>query len=185
MKVWRVGQPQLPSRLAGCWREDLQAADTTAASLLPTPAFCRLDDNNLGPSLPSSILKLNQITHLNLNGNQLEQLPESLGTACPLIEELSIDGNRLTSLPESIGSMAGLKVLNLRGNKLESLPDSIGSLKSLQLLLVNSNRLKRLPRSMGGCTSLTTIQANCNQLVSLPGGLSQCGKLKKVRVILA
>ncbi len=53
--------------------------------------------------------QLNRLEALDLKGNQLTSLPESLGRLTWL-QILYLSGNRLTTLPESIGQLIRLKV---------------------------------------------------------------------------
>jgi Leucine-rich repeat (LRR) protein len=48
--------------------------------------------------------------------------------------ELELNGQQLTSLPESIGQLTDLRKLTLFKDKLESLPEQIGQLTNLEVL---------------------------------------------------
>ena len=78
----------------------------------------------------------------NLNSNQLDSLPESIGQLANLTL-LYLDENKLTSLPESIGNLTNLTWLNLRRNQLTRLPESIGNLKNLIWLNLRENKLSQ------------------------------------------
>jgi len=62
-----------------------------------------------------------RVSRLDLSGNQLTSLPESIGQLTDLTY-LDLSGNQLTSLPESIGRLTNLTHLDLSGNQLTSLP---------------------------------------------------------------
>jgi hypothetical protein len=81
---------------------------------------------------------------------------------------LNLPGNRLTALPESIGELTGLTALNLPGNRLTALPESIGRLRGLTELDAAQNELASLPESIGELTGLTTLNLPGNRLTALP-----------------
>ena len=118
-------------------------------------------------SLPESIGSLTDLTALDLSHNRLTSLPESIGSLTGLTE-LDLWWNGLTSLPESIGSLTGLTVLGLQENNLTSLPESIGSLTGLTTLRLWDNDLTSLPESIGSLTGLTELKLSRNRLTSLP-----------------
>ena len=55
------------------------------------------------------------------------------------LKSLDLRGNQLTTLPESIGNLKNLKSLDLRGNQLTTLPQSIGNLTNLEKLYLFNN----------------------------------------------
>jgi Leucine-rich repeat (LRR) protein len=52
---------------------------------------------------------LTALSELDLDGNQLTSLPESMGNLTTLIR-LYLDGNQLTSLPKSMADLTDLEV---------------------------------------------------------------------------
>jgi hypothetical protein len=111
---------------------------------------------------------------LDLGGNQLTALPESLGGLTTLYT-LYLYGNQLTALPESLGGLTALTGLDLGGNQLAALPESLGGLTALAGLYLGGNQLAALPESLGGLTALTTLGLGGNRLAALPewlGGLT-------------
>ena len=48
------------------------------------------------------------------------------------LQTLNLSGNQLTALPESLGQLTQLQTLNLSGNQLTALPESLGQLTQLQ-----------------------------------------------------
>jgi Leucine-rich repeat (LRR) protein len=71
-------------------------------------AITRLDlSDNMLQSLPPEVFQLPSLRTLNLDRNQLEELPVPAGMArsvegCPCLETLSAESNRLTMLPDSV-----------------------------------------------------------------------------------
>lgn len=94
---------------------------------------------------------------LDLSGNQLTSLPESLGQLVGL-QSLYLSGNRLTSLPESLGQLASLQSLNLSFNQLTSLPEWLGQLTSLEALNLSYTRLTSLPESLARLDNLSQLE---------------------------
>ncbi len=110
---------------------------------------------------------LTHLTHLTLNHNHIESLPESIGDVSSLII-LELNYNKLEELPFSIGKLKSLKSLSVKNNKLNQLPSSIGKLKSLKSLNVENNKLIRLPKNIGNLESLEILDLEDNSLEILP-----------------
>ena len=121
-------------------------------------------------SLPESLGALTGLTTLDLGFNQLASLPEWLGALTGLTS-LNLGDNKLASLPEWLGALTGLTTLNLTGNKLASLPEWMGALTGLTTLSLGFNQLASLPESLGALTRLTTLNLTGNKLASLPESL--------------
>ena len=114
-------------------------------------------------SLPDSISRLANLQSLDLSDNQLTSLPDSISRLANL-QILDLDHNKLTSLPDSIARLADLQILYLDGNKLTSLPDSVAQLTKLRFLYLNYNQLTTLPTSVVHLDNLTTLRLNENPL---------------------
>ena len=95
-------------------------------------------------------------TKLDLSGNQLTALPESLGQLTQL-QSLDLSENQLTALPKSLGQLTQLVVLSVWDNSLAHLPNSLKELKSLEEIDVSGNKLSELPTSLYTLPNLTTI----------------------------
>ena len=94
------------------------------------------------------------LTDLDLSGNQLTAVPDSIGqlTALPAC---NLYGNQLTAIPDWTGQLTALTNLGLRGNQLTAVPDWIGQLTALTTLWLDNNRLTVVPDSIGQLTALT------------------------------
>ncbi|MBD3311901.1 hypothetical protein GF352_00350 [archaeon] len=105
-----------------------------------------LRDNNL-KKLPD-IGGLTKLKKLDLQGNHLTYLPDSIGELINL-EELYLEENSLTMLPESIVELEKLEKLYLRRNKpFNQLPKDIGKMKNLKELCVRNTKVTKIPRSL-------------------------------------
>ena len=120
--------------------------------------------------LPESLGNLTALTSLNLAGNELSVLPDWLGSLTALTT-LDLKYNKLSVLPDWLGSLTALTTLNLSGNDLSVLPESLGNLTALSILHLSSNRLSVLPESLGSLTALTTLNLGNNELSALPDWL--------------
>ena len=80
-------------------------------------------------SLPREIYRLRNLKKLDLSGNSIEFLPDSIKIWTQL-EELNLSCNELTDLPHGgMKHLTSLVNLNVSGNALKRLPESIGCLK--------------------------------------------------------
>ncbi|MEM7761349.1 MAG: COR domain-containing protein, partial [Cyanobacteria bacterium P01_A01_bin.40] len=153
-------------------------------------------------NLPESLVKLTNLTELDLGGNQLTNLPESLVKLTNLtrlvlyynrlatlskslgnltnLTGLDLRNNQLTNLPESLGNLTNLTGLDLRNNQLEILPESLGNLTNLTRLALDGNQLATLPESLGNLTNLTRLGLDGNQLTNLPESLGNLTNLTRL-----
>ena len=99
-------------------------------------------------SLPPEICKLTSLQSLDLSGNnQLSALPESIGHLAQL-KRLNLFGNQLSVLPESVLALTeanGLRQLDLHGNDALGIPREIlGPLTHWSRAVLNCGSLGRL-----------------------------------------
>ena len=108
--------------------------------------------------LPSEILLLSNLTHLNLKSNLLEFLPD---------DQRSRDGKSKRTYHASPNirrantmswiNLSKLEDLNISDNKIIRLPDSLGFCSKLKNLLINSNKLCDIPASFSELTNLESL----------------------------
>ncbi|KAG5514365.1 hypothetical protein RHGRI_035691 [Rhododendron griersonianum] len=126
-----------------------------------------LSGNNL-PTLPDSICDLTCLKGLTLKGCNLSHLPSKIGRLVTL-EVLSLQGNSLLTLSDSLCNLTRLKELNLNNCNATHLPSGIGMLSSLTYLHLESNNVCSLPNSFSDLASLERLYlSNCGRLQSLP-----------------
>ncbi|KAF7120318.1 hypothetical protein RHSIM_Rhsim13G0019500 [Rhododendron simsii] len=126
-----------------------------------------LSGNNL-PTLPDSICDLTRLKDLTLKGCNLLHLPSEIGKLVTL-EVLSLQGNSLLALSDSLCNLSLLKALNLNYCNVTHLPGGIGMLSSLKFLDLESNNICSLPNSFSDLASLERLfLSNCGRLQSLP-----------------
>ncbi|VWB88939.1 leucine-rich repeat domain-containing protein [Burkholderia lata] len=130
--------------------------------------------------LPAQIGQLRKAIALQANENQIQRLPERIGTWHRL-ETLNLIDNELKELPKSIGEMSSLAHLYLDKNKLERLPHEMGSLVNLHSFSAKLNQLSQVPASMGQLENLRYVYLDNNSLWSLPSDWAPLfGRLRRL-----
>jgi hypothetical protein len=136
-----------------------------------------LNNWNLGtPDIASA----RNVIYINLNNAELNNLPDQIFSNFNNLQSLELQGNQLISLPESIGSLRKLEILELEGNQLTSLPESIGNLTNLRQLFLSENQLTSLPESIGNLTNLIRLNISNNQISSLPESIGNLINLEEL-----
>lgn len=117
---------------------------------------------------------------LNLSGNQLSHLPDTL----PQLHKLRIlflSDNQFEQLPAVLGRCPNLTMLGLKANRIHHIAP--GALTpSLRWLILTDNRLAALPAEIGQCRELQKLMLAGNALRSLPAELAQCQRLELLRI---
>ncbi len=129
--------------------------------------------------LPPEIGQLQNLTTLDLYGNQLSTLPPEIGQLQNLIK-LGLIKNQLSTLPPEIGQLQNLMELDLRENQLSTLPPEIGQLRNLTQLDLTENQLSTLPPEIGQLQKLTQLDLSNHQLSALPPEIGQLQHLTKL-----
>jgi adenylate cyclase len=84
----------------------------------------------------------------------------------PFLRTLNLDHNELQTLPDSLGELSCLRYLSCYDNTLVSLPATIGLLQRLETLDAHNNSLTELPVSLWNCASLMYINVTSNLLAT-------------------
>ena len=126
------------------------------------------DNQDLTGTLPAGLGDLGPaLKFLNLNGNQISELPTELGTLTGLTY-LDLGGNALTSVPTELGALTALTQLYLSFNAITAVPTELGALAALLRLFLNSNALASVPTELGALAGLTQLLLSNNQLTGVP-----------------
>ena len=80
------------------------------------------------------------------------------------LKTLNINTNQLSELPKEIGNLTNLRKLYISNNKLSELPKEIGNLTNLRYLSISNNQLSELPKEIGNLTNLRELDISNNQL---------------------
>ncbi|RCI07265.1 hypothetical protein CU098_010616 [Rhizopus stolonifer] len=96
---------------------------------------------------PPAIRFLNNLSCLQLQNNNIQELPSELWRLTSL-EELNLGHNQLKSIPKKISLLVNLKELYLHSNQIDEIPSDIGKLPHLVVLDLTDNQLTCLPAEL-------------------------------------
>lgn len=114
----------------------------------PTSTWTTLDMGGMRlKNVSSSLFKLDYLTTLYINHNQISVLPPDISRLRHLIL-LDVSGNQLVSLPPELGMLTSLRELHAFDNRLETVPPELGSLYQLEMLGVEGNPLQTSIRAI-------------------------------------
>ena len=152
--------------------------------------------------VPHVIPDLNSLEHLDMSGNNIMSLPDSLAKLkelktlrllnCALVhfppvisqlirlKELSLAGNQnIVLLPKSLKSLQELTTLNVSNCGLITFPKVVSKLKKLKYLLLRNNKIKSLPRRVSNLKELEVLDVSANG-ISYSEVISELPKLRYV-----
>uniref|UniRef100_A0A8C9PGX4 Leucine-rich repeat-containing protein 39 n=1 Tax=Spermophilus dauricus TaxID=99837 RepID=A0A8C9PGX4_SPEDA len=150
-------------------------------------------------SLPSSLLKLNQLQEWQIHRTGLLKIPEFIGRFQNLIV-LDLSRNIISEIPRGIGmssklspslnkilkraecgpwlcSLLKLTHLDLSMNQFTTIPPAVLNMPALEWLDMGSNRLEQLPDAIERMKSLHTFWLQRNQITCLPETISNMKNL--------
>jgi Leucine-rich repeat (LRR) protein len=96
--------------------------------------------NRISTVSPGALHAMSGLRRLELNNNELAELPDAVG-ALRCLESLNLAYNRLLALPAAVGQLGNLRELRLEGNRLLHLPPALGALDALATLSLAGNPL--------------------------------------------
>ena len=137
--------------------------------------------DKLDLTISENVGKLNNITVLDVRGNQLSIFPASL-TQLKKLKVLDISHNKLTTISDAIGEMVALEGLVLSYNQLTVLSPAITQLKKLYWLDISHNKLTTISDAIGEMVELWRLDLSYNQLTVLNPAINQLKKLKSLFV---
>ena len=155
--------------------------ETLPPTLLKMKNLTYLDlSNNLIRSLPQEITTLPNLTHLYLRNNLIgdDDMPKEMGHLKISLKDLNLSGNRFTTIPPAILSLRGLRNLFMGGNRMTYIPSAVQDLRRLHVLYAGGNFLKFLPEEIGHLTHLSALILADNQLESLPDSICEMKRLR-------
>lgn len=158
----------------------LQGSFTSAIGQLSDLETLDLHGNSL-TDLPETLVGLTSLKVLNVGENQLETLPfENLSKLS--LRELSAPKNKLkgTLIPTTVHQLQNLQTLDVSNNSLEMLSeDEKLYFPSLHTLSIAYNRIKSLP-DVSSWQALLTLSAEDNNITDLPRGFVDLKRLRNV-----
>uniref|UniRef100_A0A671WFH7 PH domain leucine-rich repeat-containing protein phosphatase 1-like n=1 Tax=Sparus aurata TaxID=8175 RepID=A0A671WFH7_SPAAU len=165
---WLMCSGSLRKLLAG-WNEVCQLAERLERSPLEV---LDLQHNNLTELPHNLFIKAQSLRYLNVSANKLENLPAaSLSEdSFSSLEELYVTNNSLTDkcVPLLTGHK-NLRVLHLAYNQLQTFTASkLARLEQLEELDLSGNRLRAVPTTILSCQRLHTLSAHSNCINAFP-----------------
>ena len=136
-------------------------------------------DFNILQLLPDWISDLNNVIEFSVKDNQFQYqaLPDSFPPKCKRLKHLDMGGNFMSKLPDSLGELQDLEYLHLgsvigelerrnfqNGNWIADIPESVCDLKNLRELYIDENQITELPVNFGSLSSLETLDLGKRQL---------------------
>lgn len=132
-----------------------------------------LQDNDLTQIPVDSLRPLRSLTLLDLSHNRITTIPAGAFETLSKLTTLKLSDNNVTLQDGALrGLEDSLKNLNLKGTRLKNIPKAIRGLKTLAFLDLSQNSLKELPsedgiQSFEGLDSLTALNLERNLIQSL------------------
>lgn len=120
--------------------------------------------------LSMKIKELENLTHLMLYDNKLEELPSEIGLLKRL-KTLDLSNNKIAKLPEEMSQLADLQSLNIINNQISKLPKDLSKWSNLIVIKFSHNKFQQFPHSLCCPTfkqHLTEIHATDNEISNLP-----------------
>ena len=135
---------------------------------------------NLLENIPEEIESLTALCTLTIEDNMLHSLPTAL-SACTTIFELRLSGNQLYDLPDSFGNFSRLSILDLSNNQFANIPEILQKLVTLTTLLMAGNSIRVIPAWISSLTRLRTLSIAENQVTALPFQLALMSSLQELQ----
>ena len=172
-------------------------------------------------SFPMDVLQLTGLTYLTIARNAITSLPPDLGHHLSNLRMLDLEANQVDALPESIGFARHLTCIMALGNPIAVVPNSLGLVHDHGMLLeldpdrvrrpppevfsrgvvqaltylrllqeaegtrqlsLNRWRLSALPLEVTALPGLTELSVSYNRLTRLPAELAALSHLTRLRV---
>jgi len=121
--------------------------------------------------LDSRMLRLRNLTDLDLSGNDIVKLPPDMDTLTNLTQ-INLSNNQIEILPRGFccGALSkSLRLLNISHNKISLLPSYFCRLRQLVTLNLDNNQLSHLPPAIGKLSNLKFLTLGDNNIKILPG----------------
>ncbi|PQQ20172.1 receptor-like protein 12 isoform X1 [Prunus yedoensis var. nudiflora] len=142
---------------------------------------------NLVGQIPSSFGNLTQLQNLDLSGNQLQPKNLNWPPALSSLTDLDLSANNVNQIPDFIGSLTNLRNLRLSScNLVGPIPSSFGNLTQLQHLDLRYNQLQlenlNWPPALSSLTDLDLSGQNLNTVLDL-ASIDFIGSLTNLRYL--
>jgi len=140
-----------------------------------------LNGNHL-QNLPQSIQRFESLRVLNLSNNELKIIPDIIFSHLRKLWILQLSNNQIQQVSPRIKELRELRSIDLSRNYLHELPNTFTSLHRLEKLVCNQNYIESLPEGFARIVSLRELhisgnQVNSNTLVNPVASLVQLDTL--------
>jgi Protein tyrosine and serine/threonine kinase/Leucine Rich repeats (2 copies) len=136
---------------------------------------CQLQD------FPEEIFDLSEsLEVLDLSGNQLTSLPDSL-IRLKKLRVLFCSNNQFTELPEILGQFEQLSMVGFKANAIQRVSGRALP-KALRWLILTDNQIQEIPAEIGHCVQLQKLMLAGNLLQTLPFEIEACKSLELLRI---
>jgi len=138
-----------------------------------------LSDNKI-TTLGDALTNASKLKVLDLDNNDLREIPIAVLKSCAQLEELDIRGNNIKNVPTDLGHLKYLKVLDIGDNKVASL-DSALYLPYLTKFRADANQLETVPTFLRQCKNLEYLNLNQNRISDLHS-ISRLNRLRTLNI---
>jgi len=149
--------------------------------------YLNLHGNNI-TEIPDSILLLKQLIELDVSSNKIEKINERIGELTSL-SKFIFSNNKIVSLthkfaiPESFYNLINLKIIKGSFNKINGFSNSINKLKNLEHIDMSHNTFSILPDTIGKLSNLNYLDVSYNFIYKLPESIVLLSNLTELKLI--
>ncbi|XP_005381833.1 PREDICTED: leucine-rich repeat-containing protein 69 isoform X3 [Chinchilla lanigera] len=136
--------------------------------------------NNLFKEVPEEMKYLTSLKKLHLFGNRICRFAPGACDGLQNLILLNLNHNQLTQLPQEVNRLKSLTCLNVNCNQLTSIPRELFFLEDLSELHFNYNQLICIPEEIKLLKKLQKLLLARNNIEVLPEGICD---LKKLRIL--
>ncbi|MEG5162985.1 leucine-rich repeat domain-containing protein [Microcoleus sp. AT3-A2] len=151
--------------------------------------------------IPDALVQLSQLRELNLNGNQITQIPAEALVQLPNVTHLHLSSNQITQIPDALAKLCKILVqlpniehLDLSDNQIAQIPDALEKLcetlvqlPNLRSLYLSDNEIAQVPDALAKlCEALVQLpnlrelNLSGNQIAQVPDAIGQLSNLTKL-----
>jgi Leucine-rich repeat (LRR) protein len=135
--------------------------------------------NNSIRQIPCFIKKMDSLSEINLNYNQIK-LNNADVRRLKNVRVILLADNGLKSLPENIDQLAAVRRLNLSKNQLSVLPASFAMLDSLKSVIFYENNFSIFPLEVCTLKNLKELDFYYNHIDKIPLEIARLQKLERL-----
>lgn len=127
--------------------------------------------------LDSAIARPDQVYHLDLSKQKLQNIPEEIFLFNNLLS-LNLSRNKISLIPAGIRNLTRLEILDLSKNSITILPPQLFELSQLKELHLSKNSIEAIPPEIEGLKSVIKIDLWQNEIKSIAENIANCSQLE-------